>query len=237
MPNFQKSKGFQLRSGNKAKAPFKMMGSSPAKNGILGLQKRPSLGVDNPFDKPRVKSEAEISFDLKQKLKKKPQTEKQKKKLDKAIKSDNKFIEKASERASKGKTTKPDKPGTVVSRTAKKVGKSIKEGAKNFGKAMQDPENQQKMRDLGAVVSNIGDPNTSMSSVIQGQADRKVAKADKITARKDKDIENANMVANTKRTNQRIAQATEDLEAGDGELPANTKVKAKNLSNTKSSVD
>jgi len=31
MPNFQKSKGFQLRSGNKAKAPFKMMGSSPAK--------------------------------------------------------------------------------------------------------------------------------------------------------------------------------------------------------------
>ena len=32
MPNFNKSKGFQLRSGNKAKAPFKMMGSSPAKN-------------------------------------------------------------------------------------------------------------------------------------------------------------------------------------------------------------
>ena len=32
MPNFQKSKGFQLKSGNKAKAPFKMMGSSsPAK--------------------------------------------------------------------------------------------------------------------------------------------------------------------------------------------------------------
>jgi hypothetical protein len=29
MPNFNKSKGFQLRSGNKAKAPFKMMGSSP----------------------------------------------------------------------------------------------------------------------------------------------------------------------------------------------------------------
>ena len=32
MPNFQKSKGFQLRSGNKADTPFKMMGSSsPAK--------------------------------------------------------------------------------------------------------------------------------------------------------------------------------------------------------------
>jgi len=28
MPNFQKSKGFQLRSGNKGGAPFKMMGSS-----------------------------------------------------------------------------------------------------------------------------------------------------------------------------------------------------------------
>jgi len=31
MPNFAKSKGFQLRSGNKANAPFKIMGSSPAK--------------------------------------------------------------------------------------------------------------------------------------------------------------------------------------------------------------
>ena len=31
MPNFTKSKGFQLKSGNTAKAPFKMMGSSPAK--------------------------------------------------------------------------------------------------------------------------------------------------------------------------------------------------------------
>ena len=35
MPNFNKSKGFQLRSGNKAKAPFKMMGSSPAKGGFM----------------------------------------------------------------------------------------------------------------------------------------------------------------------------------------------------------
>jgi hypothetical protein len=34
MPNFNKSKGFQLRSGNKAKAPFKMMGSSPANDGV-----------------------------------------------------------------------------------------------------------------------------------------------------------------------------------------------------------
>ena len=29
MPDFNKSKGFQLKSGNKANAPFKMMGSSP----------------------------------------------------------------------------------------------------------------------------------------------------------------------------------------------------------------
>lgn len=35
MPNFNKSKGFQLRSGNKANAPFKMMGSSPAKQGFM----------------------------------------------------------------------------------------------------------------------------------------------------------------------------------------------------------
>jgi len=31
MPNFAKSKGFKLRSGNTANAPFKLMGSSPAK--------------------------------------------------------------------------------------------------------------------------------------------------------------------------------------------------------------
>jgi len=39
MPNFKKSKSFQLRSGNKEGAPFKMMGSSPAKSGIFGLIK------------------------------------------------------------------------------------------------------------------------------------------------------------------------------------------------------
>lgn len=47
MPNFQKSKGFQLKSGNKAKAPFKMMGSSPAayglEKGLLGGKKEGGL--------------------------------------------------------------------------------------------------------------------------------------------------------------------------------------------------
>jgi len=35
MPNFNKSKGFQLRSGNKADTPFKMMGSSSPAKGIF----------------------------------------------------------------------------------------------------------------------------------------------------------------------------------------------------------
>ena len=47
MPKFQKSKGFQLRSGNKDKAPFKMMGSSPAayglEKGLLGGKKEGGL--------------------------------------------------------------------------------------------------------------------------------------------------------------------------------------------------
>ena len=56
----------------------------------------------------------------------KPKTEKQKKKLAKDIKSDKNFIKKADKRSKKGKTTKPDKPGTVVSRAAGKVGKKVK---------------------------------------------------------------------------------------------------------------
>ena len=50
MPNFNKSKGFQLRSGNKDKAPFKMMGSSPAafgrKKGAFDTTDEKPTGTD-----------------------------------------------------------------------------------------------------------------------------------------------------------------------------------------------
>jgi len=54
MPNFNKSKGFQLRSGNKANAPFKQMGASPANFGkvfgeLLGGKKIGSL-IDSGKD-------------------------------------------------------------------------------------------------------------------------------------------------------------------------------------------
>ena len=206
MPNFQKSKGFQLKSGNKANAPFKMIGSSPAKQSASFGGK---LGVDiKTVEKTDVTKKFEAEQRVKKDLANKPLNEKQQKTVDKAVKSDNKFIEKASKRASKGKTTKPDKPGTVVSRAAKKVVK----GAKNFGKAMQDPENQQKMRDLGAVVSNIGDPNTSMSSVIQGQADRK-------QDRVDKNIQNEKDKVSTARNKQIIDQHNKEA-SGEGKLAA-----------------
>ena len=127
-----------LSDGRPGSSAVQLKDSSPAKGiegssiikGAFGKKEGPSLGVDNPFDKPRVKSKAEISFDVKQKLKKKPQTKAQEKKLAKDIKSDKKFIKKADKRSKKGKTTKPDKPGNVVSRAADKVGKKIKQGVK-----------------------------------------------------------------------------------------------------------
>ena len=77
MPNFNKSKGFQLRSGNKAKAPFKMMGSSPAKN---------EKTSDNESAKRLLK-------------------EKNDKILKLQIEADNKFIKDAADKVGKSNTT------------------------------------------------------------------------------------------------------------------------------------
>ena len=189
MPNFNKSKGFQLKSGNKAKAPFKMMGSSS-----------PAKGWGDIFGGANKQAE--------EMAKQTPKVE--------TIKIDETKNEKAPKVRSMTdkelKMKQDGKLGTVVSRTAKKIGKSIKKGAKNFKKAMQDPENQQKMRDLGEVVSNIGDPNTSMSSVIQGQADRK-------QDRVDKNIQNEKDKVSTARNKQIIDQHNKEA-SGEGELAA-----------------
>lgn len=98
--------------------------SSPAK-GVFGVD------ITAPEKSDGVKAfeaEQRVKKDLAKKPPSKPLSKSQKKKVDKAIKSDNKFIEKADKRSEKGKTTKPDKPGTVVSRAANKVGKKIKQG-------------------------------------------------------------------------------------------------------------
>ena len=122
-----KMKGPSTHQGTKRhKMEVDFSNNSPAKalGGVFGKKEEPSLGVDNPFDKPRVKSDAELSFEVKQKLKQKPQTKSQKKKLKKQIDHDKKQIKKMSE----GK--KYNKKGTVVSRAAAKVGKKIKQGVR-----------------------------------------------------------------------------------------------------------
>jgi len=50
MPNFNKSKGFQLRSGNKSGLPFKQMGSSPAKINVGAIAGVLSTKKDNELD-------------------------------------------------------------------------------------------------------------------------------------------------------------------------------------------
>ena len=126
-----KMKGPSTHQGTKRhKMEVDFSNNSPAKalGGVFGKKEGPSLGVDNPFDKPRVKSDEEKKFEAKQKVKKdlakKPQTKSQKKKLKKQVDHDKKQIKKMSE----GK--KYNKKGTVVSRAANKVGKKIKQGVK-----------------------------------------------------------------------------------------------------------
>ena len=82
----------------------------------------------------------------------------------------------------------------------------------------------QGMRDIGELAKAAGDQDISLVDTIKGQADAKVAKADKITARKDQDIQNEKDIANTKRTNHLTAQATANLDAETSKLP-DTEVK------------
>ena len=190
-----KSKGFQLKSGNKAKAPFKMMGSSPAKEDLIKI---------DPIQTKEIK---QTKLSPPDKLEGSTKTFKEIKAEDKALdKSDTMF-----------KDTKGD--GTVVSRTAKKIGKGIKEGVKKTKEYIK--ENPQAIRDMGAVISNIGDPNTSMSSVIQGQADRKQERA-------DKDIQNEKDKVSTERT-QQLVDTYKKENSGEAELPEDDSKAATNI--------
>ena len=203
MPNFNKSKGFQLKSGNKAKAPFKMMGSSS-----------PAKGWGDIFGGANKQAE--------EMAKQTPKVE--------TIKIDETKNEKAPKVRSMTdkelKMKQDGKLGTVVSRTAKKIGKGIKEGVKKTKEYIK--ENPQAIRDMGAVISNIGDPNTSMSSVIQGQADRKQERA-------DKDIQNEKDKVSTERT-QQLVDTYKKENSGEAELPADdseaaTSIKGKTMTN------
>jgi len=202
MPNFNKSKGFQLRSGNKANAPFKMMGSSPVKGGFMDAL--------NAF-KPESKTK-----DLKAKEVTTIDTTKGQKNTNKVKSADLKI--KGTDKVS-STSSRPDGEGPVTKEPKPKSNKA-KPGLSEAEKAAKKEKRAQAFRDAGEIVSNIGDPNTSMSSVIQGQADRRIAKADKATARKDKDIQNEKDIANTKRTNQVIAEHTARLDKDSNKLPA-----------------
>tara|TARA_R100000951_G_C2608263_1_gene170379 strand:+ start:47 stop:826 length:780 start_codon:yes stop_codon:yes gene_type:complete len=213
MPNFNKSKGFQLRSGNKANAPFKMMGSSPAKNlgGLLG-----KIGS----------SKTDASGDLlfnKQKTPKAPETKTidttEGQKNTNKVKPANLKI-KGTDKVS-STSSRPDSEGPVTKEPKPKSNKA-KPKLSEAAKAAKKEKRAQAFRDAGEIISNVGDPNTSMSSVIQGQADRRTDKADKATARKDKDIQNKKDIANTKRTNQVIAEHTAKLNKDSSKLSADT---------------
>jgi len=114
-----------LPDGRAGSSALQLKDSSPAK-GVFGIK----INAPEKSDEMKAFEQKQRIEKTKKELAKKPQTKAQKKKLAKDIKSDKNFIKKAEKRASKGKTTKPDKPGTVVSRAAKKVGKKIKQGVR-----------------------------------------------------------------------------------------------------------
>ena len=205
MPNFNKSKGFQLKSGNKAKAPFKMMGSSsPAKgwDDILSMGKKANIekadqsstvqgvsskaieGVGNSTKSANVKV-ANVKVATPEELRKKHKEE------------GNKITNKERKEAGEGSRLQ-------------RIGKGIKEGVKKTKEYIK--ENPQAIRDMGAVISNIGNEDESMSSVIQGQADRKQERA-------DKDIQNEKDKVSTERT-QQLVDTYKKENSGEGELAA-----------------
>ena len=213
MPNFNKSKGFQLRSGNKAKAPFKMMGSSPAKQGFMDTLNafKPESKTKDILKPKEIKTidttEAQANTN-KPGSKNYTGTDKNTDKSHLSTKTTDKKGE-VKTKAFKNDASEPSKPKPELSAEEK---------------AAKKEKFAQGMRDMGEIIESIGDPNASMSKIHQARADRKVAKADKITARKDQDIQNEKDIANTKRTNQLTAQATANLEAEASKLP-DTEVK------------
>jgi hypothetical protein len=234
MPNFQKSKGFQLRSGNKAKAPFKMMGSSPAKQSIFGPSKldlksandgdstvekvsEKVTGPKTPKKEPKkIKvadakfdaSKATVSGDAKDNIKTRGKKQNASKVTDSADRSelDVAKSEGRANRAEEKKQKKLDRANeTLEEKTARK---------EKFAQAA---------RDAGALVSKIG--GGSLVEEIQSQADRKTNKV-------NKDIQNEKDRVNTART-QQLVDATN--KAGtEGEKVSSTKSEAVNNDGTAS---
>lgn len=234
MPNFNKSKGFQLRSGNKANAPFKMMGSSPAKNlggllGKIGSSKTDASG-DLLFNKQKTPTAPEVkTIDNTKSKKNTNKVKPQKIKIADTGKmgntssrpEDNATPEQRMASDFVTSKPKPNKTKTNKNTASEDKPEATKSAAELAAeKAAKKEKRAQAFRDAGEIVSNIGDPNTSMSSVIQGQADKRTAKADKAIARKDKDIQNEKDIANTKRTNQVIAEHTANLNKNSSKLSA-----------------
>ena len=229
--------GFKLRSGNGPLA-FKNMGSSPAKDmlsDIFTSKKEKDIKLNSNTPERNLESEAKGKIDKTRgthegQVKKSGRLDKIQNRQDKrALRKYNNSLSQGSQgemgmEAFKKSDKYTDKTSKREGRLKKEVNMTPDEYDAN--QAAKKEKFAKGMRDMGEIVSNIGDKDKSMSSVIQGQADRKVAEADKITARKDKDIQNEKDIANTKRTNQLTAQATANLDAEASKL-SDEKVKKK----------
>ena len=220
--------GFKLKSGNGPLA-FKNMGSSPAKQGLMGMLG--AFGGGSKQADEMAKQTPKVTT---------VDTTKAQANTNKPGSKNYKGTDKNTDKSHLStKTT--DKKGEVKTKAFKNDASELSKPKPELSaaeKAAKKEKFAQGMRDMGALVKTIG--GGSLVEEIQSQADAKVAKADKVVAQKNQDIQNEKDIANTKRTNQLTAQATADLEAEASKLPANKKVEkggGKNKSNNQSSVD
>ena len=240
MPNFNKSKGFQLRSGNKAKAPFKMMGSSPAKDmlsDIFTSKKEKDIKLNSNTPERNLESEAKGKIDKTRgtregQVKKSGRLDKIQNRQDKrALRKYNNSLSQGSQgemgmEAFKKSDKYTDKTSKREGRLKKEVNMTPDEYDAN--QAAKKEKFAQGMRDVGALVSNIGNEDESMSSVIQGQVDKK-------QKQKDKDIQNEKDKVSTERT-QQLVDTYKKENSGEGELAADvpeaaTSIKGNTMTN------
>jgi hypothetical protein len=222
MPNFTKSKGFQLKSGNTAKAPFKMMGSSPLEMHKKGHKpgddtKSESsfgdFGKDKTNEVDAKRKTIRATADGKSKVNmQKLELEEPSKKTKKLIKEDKANIDKQAKEV--GKPKKEGKEGTWLGRITKKY--------KAYRDSDKFKENDAAIQDFAAALDPTG--RKKGGKEIRDRLDKKAtikksdifakSEAEKQSSKETRDIEmhESKLAMNQSLTDKRNKVAQEDQE-------------------------
>jgi len=221
--------GFKMRSGNGPLA-FKNMGSSPAKQSMFGPSKL-DLKSANADDSTISKVSKKVTGE------KTPKLEPKKIKIADAKFDASKITVTGSKDKGKIKTRGKNQNASKIGDTAERSELDV---AKSDGRASRKKEkhqkkldranetleersarkkvNREKFSDAVGELSDRVDPD-QRGLYAKSKANNQTL-TEKATARKDKDIQNANTIANTKRTNQLTSKATTEVDSENSKLDA-----------------